>query len=78
MGGVDFVNLPVSTDIAEMAVKKNGIRGFEVLHRQMQSAYDRLTEDSPDKLFALGGGCDADVPCLLYLNEKYRGDLTVI
>ncbi len=77
-GGVDFVNLPVSTDIAEMAVKKNGIRGFEVLHRQMQSAYDRLTEDSPDKLFALGGGCDADVPCLLYLNEKYRGDLTVI
>ena len=34
--------------------------------------------DSPDKLFTLGGGCDADVPCLLYLNEEYRGDLTVI
>ena len=73
-----FVNLPISTDIAEMTVKKNGIKGFDVLQRQMQSAYERLLDDSPDRIFTLGGGCDADVPSIVYLSEKYRGNLTVI
>lgn len=76
--GLDYVILPVSTDKKEMEVKRNGIRGFDVLHRQMQSAYERLRKDAPDKVFALGGGCDADVPVIVYLSEKYRGDLTVI
>ena len=69
LGGVDFVKLPVSADLNEMARKSNGIKGFEVLHVQMLLAYDRLREESPDKLFTLGGGCDADVPALVYLSE---------
>jgi len=76
--GLDYVILPVSTDKSEMEVKKNGVRGFNVLHRQMQSAYDRLQTDAPDKVFVLGGGCDADVPAIVYLNEKHQNDLTVI
>jgi len=73
--GQDYVDLPVSTD---MTVKQNGIRGFDVLRRQMRSAYELLRADAPDKLFTLGGGCDADVPAIVYLSEKYRGNLTLV
>ena len=78
MAGQAFVTLPVSTDEAEMSVRKNRIRGFDALRRQMHSAYDYLWADAPDKIFALGGGCDADAPTIVYLCEKYRGDLSVI
>jgi len=76
--GQDFVTLPVSTDEAEMAVRKNSIKGFDAIRRQMHSAYNHLRADAPDKIFSLGGGCDADVPVIVYLCEKYRGDLSVI
>ncbi len=76
--GLDYLILPVSTDISDMEEKKNGILGFNALRRQMQSAYERLREDGPNKVFVLGGGCDADVPAIVYLNEKYQSDLTVI
>ena len=78
LAGQDFVTLPVSTDEAEMAVRKNRIKGYDALHRQMHSAYNYLRTDAPDKIFALGGGCDADVPAIVYLCERYRGDLSVI
>lgn len=44
----------------------------------MLSAWERLREDAPDKVFALGGECDADVPVIVYLSEKYQNDLTLI
>ncbi len=78
LNGQTPVYSPVSADTAGTAVKKNGIKGFDVLKRQMQSAYDLLRKDSPDKIFTVGGGCDADVPGIVYLSEKYRGDLTVL
>lgn len=78
LDGVDFVNLPVSTDLSELAVKRNGIRGFDALRRQMQSAYEHLRKAAPEKIFTLGGGCDADVPGIVYLSEKYKGNLTII
>ncbi len=78
LDGLHFAELPVSTDPTEMAVKAKGIRGFDVLGRQMRSAYARLREDAPDQIFTLGGGCDADVPGIVYIMEKYRGDLTLI
>ena len=68
LSGISLI-LPVSTDEAEAYVKKNGIRGFDVLRRQMHSAYYRIQEDAPDKIFTLGGGCDADVPIIVYLSE---------
>lgn len=76
--GLDYLILPVSTDISDMEEKKNGILGFNALRRQMQSAYECLRTDAPDKVFVLGGGCDADVPVIVYLSEKYQSDLTVI
>lgn len=78
LAGLDYVTLPVSTDKSEMEVKENGILGFRVLQRQMQSAWDQLRKDAPEKVFAVGGGCDADVPVIVYLSEKYQSDFTVI
>ena len=78
LDGWNYVNLPVSADITEMAVTKNKIKGFDVLRRQMQTAYGRLLEDAPNRIFTIGGGCDADVPGLVYLCEKYQEDLTVL
>ncbi len=75
---LDHVILPVSTDISDMEVKRNDILGFNVLRRQMQLAHKLLQEHAPDKVFVLGGGCDADVPVIVYLSEKYQSDLTVI
>ena len=44
----------------------------------MLDILELLTEDAPDRLFTLGGGCDADVPGIVYMNEKYHGELTVL
>lgn len=73
-----YVTLPVSTDKSDMEVKRNGILGFDAIHRQMQSAYERLKEDAPHMVFTMGGGCDADVPTIVYLSEKYQSDFAVI
>ena len=73
-----FKTIPVSPDEGAVAAKVNGIVGFETLRRQIQDAFALLSADTPDKVFTLGGGCDADVPSLAYLNEKYRGDLTIL
>ncbi len=78
MVGHDYVILQVSTDEEGVSAEKNGIKGFDILRRQMNSAYDRMQEDAPDKVFTLGGGCDSDVPAVVYLNNRYHGDFTLI
>ena len=74
----EYINLPVSVDQGNMTVIKNNIKGFDVLYKQMHSAYTHLCDENLDKILMLGGGCDADVPAIVYLNEKYQGDLTVL
>lgn len=78
LSGYDFKKLPVSLDKNRVAAKANGIIGFEILRKQIHDAYNLLSKRAPDKVFTLGGGCDADVPSIVYLNEKYCGDLTVL
>lgn len=78
LSGHDFRKLFVSLDKDGAAAKANGIIGFEILRKQIHDAYNLLSKKAPDKVFTLGGGCDADVPSIVYLNKKYRGDLTVL
>ncbi|MBQ9000939.1 MAG: arginase family protein [Eggerthellaceae bacterium] len=52
--------------------------GFEELKRQMGDAYKLLHSIGPDKVLAIGGGCDADVPVIAYLNERCGGDFAVV
>ena len=44
----------------DVSVKKNGIKGYDILGKQMQSAYTHISEGAPDRVLTLGGGCDAE------------------
>ena len=56
----------------------HGIIGFEEIEKQMQGVSDLLYREGASKIFSVGGGCDADVPVIAYLNEKYNGTLLVL
>lgn len=51
---------------------------FCVIRRQTKAALEILRTYRPERLFTVGGGCDADVASVAYLNQRYRGDLTVV
>lgn len=55
-----------------------GIAGYRVIEQQTQAALAILRESGVDRVFTVGGSCDADVATILYLNEIYNGDLAVL
>lgn len=58
-------------------LKKN-ILGYDDILHSMDLVNRVLKERDPSRIFAIGGGCDADPPCAAWLNRKYRGDLAVL
>lgn len=71
-----YEEAPVSLD--NSLTKKNGIVGYDILHEQMKQVSETLKSGDFQQIFAIGGGCDGDVPVIANLNRKYNGDLTVI
>lgn len=67
----------VAIDTVPQTEKENHIVGYYPIIRQSLQAKAVLTEQQPETLFTIGGGCDADLPSIAYLNERYHGDLTV-
>ena len=57
---------------------KNNIVGYEIIKTQMNQTFQNLEADRPDKLFTIGGGCDADFPSIAYMNQKYSGNLKIL
>ncbi|VEH03040.1 Arginase/agmatinase/formimionoglutamate hydrolase, arginase family [Slackia heliotrinireducens] len=49
-----------------------------MLSMQMGKAAEQLAQAAPDKLLMLGGGCDADLPAITYLNSRYEGNLAIL
>ena len=78
LSGQRYDTLPISTDRREAERKENGIAAFQLLQKQMRAAQLFLRQTAPEKLLSIGGGCDADVPVIAYLNGKYQGDLAVL
>ena len=74
----DAACLEMPTDLNTELLLENGIIGYDVIHKQMRRAYSALTERRCAKIFSLGGGCDADVPTVAYLNKACGGELTVL
>lgn len=73
---VPHETVPVST---EEDLKTAGmIKGLTVIRRQTKAALEILRTYRPERIFTVGGGCDADVASLAYLNQRYDGDLTVV
>ncbi len=74
---VPCVRAPLSGGEDELAVE-HGIAGYRVIEEQTGAALAILLESGADRVFTVGGSCDADVASILYLNEVYHGDLAVL
>ncbi len=74
---VDYEKATVSKDEKNLPVE-NDIVGYEILEKQMEQVFQSLKTEQPEKLFTIGGGCDADFPSIAYMNEKYNGDLKIL
>jgi arginase len=71
-----ITGVTVSTeDVIE--VKRN-IYGYEEILRQMTAARRLIDAENPERIFTVGGGCDAGILPLSYLNKTLDGRLTVI
>lgn len=68
--------VPISTDAN--LIEENDIIGSHVIREQIQSALNILDTEKPMHLMTIGGGCDADVASLAYMNALYKGDLSVV
>lgn len=66
----------VSTD--PVSGKKNNIYGYDEILLQMKRAAKLIDHHKPQKIFTIGGGCDAGLLPVSYLNHLYPDELTVI
>ncbi|MGI6211964.1 MAG: arginase family protein [Anaerovoracaceae bacterium] len=57
---------------------KNDILAYDDIMEDIGKVNEVLKENNPDKIFTLGGGCDADTPCAAWLNKKLNGDMAVV
>ncbi|MEY8353864.1 arginase family protein [Lachnospiraceae bacterium 54-53] len=73
---VPVIEVPVSTQKAAATV--NRIFGYGQIVSQLQYTYNIVKQESPDTIFTVGGGCDANIPAVACLNRKLEGDMTVL
>ena len=72
-----FLRVPLSGGADDMETEHN-IVGYRVIEQQTHAALAILRESGADRVFTVGGSCDADVASILYFNEVYNGDLAVL
>jgi len=72
-----YDEIPVVSDETRL-VKANDIIGYDDIFVQIEDAAKAINQAGPDTLFTIGGSCDADIPAVAYLNQKYAGNLTVL
>lgn len=65
-------------DSEESLAMKNNILGYDAIKKQTLEAASLISKHDPDKIFTIGGSCEADISSILHLNEKYNRDLLVI
>lgn len=66
----------VTTD--DISPVKNDILGYDDILKQIKAVNSILDEKNADRIFTIGGGCDADLPCAAYLNKKASGDMAMV
>jgi len=68
----------VSVSTSPVTDKKNDIFGYDDILLQMRDVARLIDFQRPQKIFTLGGGCDAGLLPIAYLNAVYNEGLTVI
>lgn len=74
--GIQLAEVPVGTDAVSAA--RHNIVGYDEIFQQLVQAKALIRQTRPATIFTVGGGCDADVAPIAYLNDRLKGDLTVL
>ena len=72
----DFFEVEVNNN--ENSEVKHNILGYEKILQQLRNAILIIAAEDPDSIFTVGGGCDVEILPVSYLNDKLKGDLTVL
>ena len=72
----EFTEVQVDDD--DIDEVENNILGYNKILRQLRNANLIVTSEEPDRIFTVGGGCDVEIIPVSYLNNKLKGDLTVL
>ncbi len=76
LSGEEVTECKVTTD--DISPAKNEILGYDDILKQIKAVNSILDEKNADRIFTIGGGCDADIPCAAYLNKKASGDMAMV
>lgn len=70
--------LEVEVSTGDIGKVENNIVGYEEIFRQLTQSKALIMQEKPETIFTIGGGCDADIASIAYLNEKMKSDMTVL
>lgn len=76
LGGAEAVTAEVRTE--PISPTRHDMQGYDDILTQVAGVNAMLAEREPERIFTLGGGCDADIPCAAYLNERMGGRLAMV
>ena len=74
--GAELSEIKVS--IENLSQIRNGICGYFEIFEQLIRSKIQIIESRPATIFTVGGGCDADLMPVSYLNEMADGDMTLL
>lgn len=78
----EFPTAPPLTKIdvcnADQLEIKNNIKGHAQIKKQFEATFNLLNRNNPDTIFTLGGGCDAGMAPIAWLNKKYAGNMALV
>ena len=72
----EVLTVEVSTENIS-GVQKN-IMGYAEIAWQLKLAQALIDQAQPETIFTVGGGCDADIAPIAYLNAKTKGDMAIL
>ncbi len=78
LGTAALETVEVKTADGSAAPAGKGIFAYNDILKQMGAARALLDKINPDRIFTIGGGCDAGLLPLSYLNNRTGGELTII
>lgn len=73
---ISFAEVEVSR--VEQGPADRQIYEFDQIMVQIEAARDIINTLEPERIFTIGGGCDAGIVAAAYLNELLEGDLTLV
>ena len=77
LSNTPHISAQVSPEPSESTMEHE-IIAYRVIRRQMEAVSAQIAAESPERMFTIGGSCDADIPSIAYMNELLRGEMTLL